>query len=153
MSKQIEFSMDDILSILPHRPPFLFVDRVVRLKPFKRIITERELLHDEPHFAGHFPGQPVMPGVLITDALAQTSGLLIGLSRKTTESGTEGGIFFLGSANMKYPTPAVPGDLLRMTAHAEGTSGKLSRFIVEACVGRKLVAQGTLTLAMIENDK
>ncbi|MBC8453747.1 3-hydroxyacyl-ACP dehydratase FabZ [PVC group bacterium] len=153
MSKQIEFSMDDILSILPHRPPFLFVDRVVRLKPFKRIITERELRNDEPHFAGHFPGQPVMPGVLITDALAQTSGLLIGLSKKTTESESQDGIFFLGSANMKYPAPAVPGDLLRMTAFAEGTSGKLSRFIVEACVGRKLVAQGTLTLAMIENDK
>ena len=146
------FEMDEILSVLPHRPPFLFVDRVLKLVPFKKIVAERELRSDEPHFAGHFPERPIMPGVLITDALAQTSDLLIGLSSKGTDSKTEGRIFFLGAANMKYPSPALPGDVLRLTAYADGTAGKLSRFAVEACAGRKLVAKGTLTLAMIEDS-
>jgi len=153
MQTETEFEMDDILSVLPHRPPFLFVDRVTKLQPFRRIVAERELRDDEPHFAGHFPGKAVMPGVLITDALAQTSGLLVGLSRRATNSGSEGGVFFLGSANMKFPAPAFPGEVLRMTARADGTSGRLSRFVVEACVGRKLVAEGTLTLAMVEDGR
>lgn len=146
-----EIGMDQILAILPHRPPFLFVDRVVKLVPFKRIVTERVLRPDEPHFAGHFPSKPIMPGVLITDALAQTAGLLIGLSsQQENREEPHGEIFFLGSANMKYPSPALPGETLRMTAHAEGTSGRLSRFNVEACVQRRLVASGSLTLAMVE---
>ena len=150
MSAPGEFGMEEILSVLPHRPPFLFVDRVLGLEPFKRIVAERELRADEPHFAGHFPERAVMPGVLITDALAQASGLLIGLSQKGANTSRGGNIFFLGAANMKYPAPAFPGDVLRLTAVADGTSGRLSRFAVEACVGRKLVANGTLTLAMIE---
>jgi 3-hydroxyacyl-[acyl-carrier-protein] dehydratase len=153
MSASGAFEMDDILDVLPHRPPFLFVDRVIELDAFKRIVAERELRADEPHFAGHFPGRAVMPGVLITDALAQTSGLLMGLSQKGIGVQSRGRIFFLGAANMKYPAPAFPGDVLRMTAAADGASGRLSRFAVEACVGRKLVASGTLTLAMIEDGE
>ena len=74
------FEREDILAVLPHRPPFLFVDRVTKLVPDKRIVAERTISPDEPQFQGHFPGHPIMPGVLITDALAQTSGLLIGLA-------------------------------------------------------------------------
>lgn len=151
MSEPGTFGMQEILAVLPHRPPFLFVDRVLRLDPFKRIVAERELRADEPHFAGHFPARAVMPGVLITDALAQVSGLLIGLSQGGGSAQPAGGrIFFLGAANMKYPAPAFPGDVLQLTAQADGASGRLSRFAVEASAGKKLVAQGTLTLAMVE---
>ena len=145
------FGMQEILAVLPHRPPFLFVDRVLGLDPFKRIVAERELRADEPYFAGHFPGHAVMPGVLITDALAQTSGLLVGLSQKGANVGPEGKRFFLGAANMKFPSPAFPGQVLRMTAVSDGAAAHLSRFAVEACVGRRLVASGTLTLAMLES--
>ena len=82
MSGATNFTMEDILAILPHRPPFLFVDRVIKLVPDREIVAERAIRSDEPFFAGHFPGKPVMPGVLVTDALAQTSGLLWGLSKK-----------------------------------------------------------------------
>lgn len=145
------FSMDDILEILPHRPPFLFVDKVIKLVPDKLIIVERELRSDEPHFAGHFPGKPIMPGVLITDGLAQTSGLLWGLSKKIAtlvqpESTPE--FFFLAAVHMKFTHPAEPGNILRMSASNDNSFGALHTFEVEATTGRYLVAKGSLTLAM-----
>jgi 3-hydroxyacyl-[acyl-carrier-protein] dehydratase len=148
----MSFSKEDILAILPHRPPFLFVDKVVKLICDKMIVTERELLPDEPHFAGHFPGKPIMPGVLITDGLAQTSGLLWGLSKKmkTDDNQNVPEIFFLAAANMKYTHPAQPGDVLRMTATKESSFGAFHSYAVEASAGRHLVAKGTLTLAMRE---
>jgi 3-hydroxyacyl-[acyl-carrier-protein] dehydratase len=148
----ISFSKEDILAILPHRPPFLFVDKVIKLIPDKMIVTERLLLPDEPHFAGHFPGKPIMPGVLITDGLAQTSGLLWGLSKKVTATDKQNvpEIFFLAAANMKYTHPAEPGDTLRMTATKDSSFGVFHSYTVEACAGRNLVAKGTLTLAMRE---
>jgi 3-hydroxyacyl-[acyl-carrier-protein] dehydratase len=151
MAATVAFGMDEILAVLPHRPPFLFVDCVLSLDPFKRIVAERTLRADEPHFAGHFPERAIMPGVLITDALAQTSGLLIGLSQQGASARPAAMLFFLGAANMKYPAPAFPGEVLRLSAMADGAAGRLSRFAVEARVGRKLVASGTLTLASIED--
>jgi len=149
-----KFSIEDILGILPHRPPFLFVDRVLKLVTDKSIVTERDLLPDEPHFAGHFPGKPIMPGVLVTDALAQTSGLLWGFTQKVKLSGDIGSnsktpeIFFLAAANMKYTYPAEPGCTLRMTSTKDVSFGAFHSFIVEATSGRNLIAKGTLTLAM-----
>jgi len=84
MTNKPLFALEDILPVLPHRPPFLFVDRVMLLEPHKLIIAERTLRPDEPQFAGHFPGRAIMPGVLVTEALAQTSGLLLGLSERVT---------------------------------------------------------------------
>ncbi|MBD3244231.1 MAG: 3-hydroxyacyl-[acyl-carrier-protein] dehydratase FabZ [Chitinivibrionales bacterium] len=148
------FTIDDILDVLPHREPFLFVDRVVRLDVDRRIVTERVIRDDEPHFAGHFPGRPMMPGVLVTDALAQTAGLLWGLSKKV--HGDDGSsvqrVFLLAAANMKYLNPAVPGETLTMTAQPERTFGAFYTYMVDAHVGRKAVAKGTLTLAMKEGE-
>jgi 3-hydroxyacyl-[acyl-carrier-protein] dehydratase len=149
-----QFSLDEICAILPHRPPFLFVDKVTKLVPDKMIVTERLLLESEPHFAGHFPGKAIMPGVLVTDALAQTSGLLWGFSKQIRNQGVdEKGdpeIFFLAAANMKYTHPAVPGDTLRMTATKDASFGAFHSYIVEATAGRNVIAKGTLTLAMRE---
>lgn len=82
MPEKNVFTIEDIRAILPHRPPFLFVDKVTNLIPDKSIIAERKISPNEFFFKGHFPQKPIMPGVLITDALAQTSGLLWGLSKK-----------------------------------------------------------------------
>lgn len=149
------YGMDDILAVLPHRPPFLFVDRVVKLTPHRLIVTERTIPADEYYFKGHFPGQPIMPGVLVTDGLAQTSGLLFGLSRLAPgeapgESGPQ--MFLLAAANVKFLSPALPGDLLIMKAHDEKGHGALFRYGVEAMVGKRLIAQGILTLAMSEEN-
>ncbi|MBN1575591.1 MAG: hypothetical protein JW913_03510 [Chitinispirillaceae bacterium] len=146
------FDLQDILAILPHRPPFLFVDRVIRFIPDRRIIAERDLRPDEPHFAGHFPGTPIMPGVLVTDALAQTSGLLWGFSKVTRNSGTpeKPELFYLAAVSMKYTNPATPGETLHLCAETDRVFDRLHTFNVEATCGRRLIAKGTLTLAMKE---
>lgn len=143
MKTQPPFELEDLLSLLPHRPPFLFVDRVTELVPGKSIVAERLLRPDEPQFAGHFPGRAIMPGVLVTEALAQTSGLLLGLSEKTDN------MYFLAGDNMKYKHPAAPGDRLELRAVADGSFAGLFRFTVEAAVGRNLIASGSLTLAFV----
>ena len=148
------FTLDDILPILPHRPPFLFVDRVTRLEPHKSIVAERLLRPDEPQFAGHFPGRPIMPGVLVAEALAQTSGLLLGLSDKMV-----GGpppdrpkMYFLAATSLKYTHPAAPGDVLVLRAASDRSFSGLFRFNVEAVVGEKVVASGSLMLASVEEE-
>ncbi len=152
MNSQPPFELEDLLTILPHRPPFLFVDRVTELEPGKRIVAERRLRPEEPQFAGHFPGRAIMPGVLVTEALAQTSGLLLGLSEMIAGAAPpeRRRMFFLASNNMKYKHPALPGDILELRAQADGNFAGLFRFNVEALAGRNLIACGTLTLAALE---
>jgi 3-hydroxymyristoyl/3-hydroxydecanoyl-(acyl carrier protein) dehydratase len=152
MTNKPLFALEDILPVLPHRPPFLFVDRVMMLEPHKLIIAERELRPDEPQFAGHFPGRPIMPGVLIAEALAQTSGLLIGLSEKLSSAAPpeKPKAFFLALMNIKFTHPAAPGDVLALRAASDRQFAALHRFNVEATAGRNLIASGSLTLAMVE---
>ena len=154
MTNKPLYALEDILPVLPHRPPFLFVDRVMMLERHKLIIAERELRPDEPQFAGHFPGRPIMPGVLIAEALAQTSGLLIGLSEKLSSAAPpeKPKAFFLALANIKFTHPAVPGDVLSLRATSDRQFAALHRFNVEATAGRNLIASGSLTLAMVEGN-
>lgn len=151
MNTQPPYELEDLLSILPHRPPFLFVDRVTELEQGKRIVAERLLRADEPQFTGHFPGRPILPGVLVTEALAQASGLLLGLSEKLTSTAPpeRPKMFFLAGNNMKYSHPAGPGDRLELRALADGSFAGLFRFKVEASAGRNLIASGSLTLASV----
>ena len=152
MTDKPPFELADLLPMLPHRPPFLFVDRVTKLELGKSIVAERALRAEEPQFSGHFPGRPIMPGVLVAEALAQTSGLLIGLSEKLTASTPPDRpkVFFLATTNIKFTHPAVPGDVLMLRATMDRNFAGLFRFNVEAVVGRNVIATGSLTLAMVE---
>jgi 3-hydroxymyristoyl/3-hydroxydecanoyl-(acyl carrier protein) dehydratase len=152
MNENTVFELADLLRLLPHREPFLFVDRVTKLDPHKSIVAERLLRAEEPHFAGHFPGRPIMPGVLIAEALAQTSGLLIGLSEKlsSTAPPEKPKAFFLAVTNIKFTHPAVPGDVLVLRATSDRQFAALHRFNVEATAGRNLIASGSLTLALVD---
>jgi 3-hydroxyacyl-[acyl-carrier-protein] dehydratase len=154
MTDQPLFELAELLTLLPHRPPFLFVDRVMKLEPHRLIIAERTLRPDEPQFAGHFPDRAIMPGVLLTEALAQASGLLLGLSERAmgTAPPPEPKMFFLAGNNMKYSHPAVPGDVLVLRAEKDKHFGGLFRFVVAATVGPNLVASGSLTLASVPNQ-
>ncbi len=148
------FELEDILPVLPHRPPFLFVDRVLELEPHQSILAERTLRGDEPQFAGHFPGRPIMPGVLVAEALAQTSGLLLGLSDKLLSAAPPARpkMYFLATTSMKYSRPAAPGDVLRLRAASDKTFSGLFRFNVEASVGPNVIASGSITLALVEGQ-
>lgn len=146
------FTMEDILAILPHRAPFLFVSRVVKLTPDKEIVTELDITSDQPWFIGHFPQKAIMPGVLITDGCAQTCGLLWGLSKKVSGGSPvkEPQIFMLASVNMKYLQPTCPGDTITTRAFDQKGFGQLFSYSVEVTCNRRDVARGTLTLAMMD---
>lgn len=102
--------IEEIMRLLPHRFPFLLVDRVVSYEPNKTISAYKNVTYNEPYFQGHFPSRPVMPGVLILEAMAQTGGLLYMLSR---EESIEGQLFYFISADkVKFRKPVVPGDRL-----------------------------------------
>ncbi|MBW1674317.1 MAG: 3-hydroxyacyl-ACP dehydratase FabZ [Deltaproteobacteria bacterium] len=143
------YDISAIKEILPHRSPFLFVDRIVKLEAGEKIIAEKDLSINESFFTGHFPGNPIMPGVLISEALAQTSGLLLGLTWKDkgTSLDQEKIHLILATINMKFSHPAKPGDTLRLEASLKKEYGKLFLFEAAAYVVNKQIAKGTLTLA------
>ena len=146
------YTLEQILEILPHRPPFLFVDAVTKMVPDTLIVTRRLIRPEEPHFAGHFPQKAIMPGALVMDGLAQTCGLLWGFSKQVRGGavGETPEIFFLAAANLKFVNPAYPGETLEMTARADRHFGNLYTYEVEAMSRRKVIAKGTLTLAMMQ---
>ena len=146
-----KYDKDEILEILPHRTPFLFVDQVLELDVDRRILCALSIQGDEPHFTGHFPGNPIMPGVLITEALAQTSGLLHALS--SIEKGIEAHpLFYLAKADMKWMKPCRPKTTLFMEARLQRTMGGLLSFRVLAHTKRDDIAKGTLTIAAAESE-
>ena len=149
MTNQPLYDTSVILEILPQRTPFLFVDRVMVLKAGEKIIAEKDLLPDDSFFVGHFPGRPLMPGVLVSEALAQTSGLLLGLSamEKNQSPNNESPGFVLASVNMKYLTPANPGDTLELESSLVKGFAGLYMFDVAANTQDTKVAKGKLTLA------
>lgn len=149
MRLQPPYELEDILQLLPHRPPFLFVDCVTELSPGQWIEARHLLRPEHPHFAGHFPGHPIMPGALVAEALAQTSGLLLALSdiARGANPPTSPPIYYLASSQFKFISPAMPGDQLFLKAEAESFLGTLFNFSAAARTGDRLIATGRLTLA------
>ena len=150
MSDHLIYDASVIQEILPHRSPFLFVDRIVKFEMGKKIIAEKDLSPKEFFFAGHFPAKPIMPGVLVSEALAQTSGLLLGLTWKektNSKNQKDANLFFLANLNMKFLAPAKPGETLHMEASLKKNYGGLFFFEVAAYVLGNQIAKGTLTLA------
>ena len=135
--------IQEILDLLPHRYPFILVDRVLELTPGKTIVALKNVTINEPFFAGHFPGRPVMPGVLIIEAMAQTAGLL---SFKTPELKlTRGSIFyFAGIDHARFKRPVQPGDPLQLEAEILKVVRGVGKFKCRASVGGKLAAEGEI---------
>lgn len=135
-----------IAAILPHRYPFLLVDRVVELVAGRSIVAIKNVTINEPFFEGHFPGHPVMPGVLIVEALAQASGLLIGLSG--THPGNDDRIFYLAKVdNARFLKPVVPGDQLRLEVQLKRLLRGMGIFTARAAVDGKDAATCELMCA------
>jgi 3-hydroxyacyl-[acyl-carrier-protein] dehydratase len=138
-----------ILDILPHRYPFLLVDRVLELEP-ERILALKNVTFNEPHFTGHFPGAPVMPGVLVIEAMAQAGGLL--MFREVPDR-HEKLIFFTGIDNCRFRQPVVPGDQLLLEVTVTKRRQRFAVLHGQARVGDKVVAEADLSSALVDRPK
>ncbi|MCZ7644258.1 MAG: 3-hydroxyacyl-ACP dehydratase FabZ [Planctomycetota bacterium] len=134
----------DPRAILPHRPPMLLLDRVVELIPGVRAVARKTVAADEYWLSGHFPGHPVLPGVLLVEALAQTAGLAL---RGGPRPGGPLKTVLASISSFRFRRPVVPGDVLELCAEHRRSSGKLHRYAVRAEVGGVLCGEGELTLA------
>lgn len=148
--------MDDSLDIaeiirkLPHRYPFLLVDRVEKIVPNESAVGIKNVTINEPFFPGHFPARPVMPGVLIIEALAQTCAVLV--IHTLGEAGEGRLIYFMGIDNARFRRPVLPGDVLRLEVVKERERGNVWRLACKARVGETLVAEAVITAMLLERD-
>jgi len=139
----------EIQKYLPHRYPFLMVDRILEIEPLKRIVGIKNVTATESHFQGHFPGSPVMPGVLIIEALAQTGGLL--LLREIPERDKK--LLYLAAVDgVRFRRPVVPGDQLRLELNVLAWRGDFCKLDGKALVDGQLATEAILMCKMIDRD-
>ncbi|MDA8174613.1 MAG: 3-hydroxyacyl-ACP dehydratase FabZ [Nitrospiraceae bacterium] len=137
----------EIQSILPHRPPFLLVDRIVELEPNVRAVGIKNTTMNEHFYTGHFPGNPIMPGVLIIEALAQTAGVL------AFKSGMQGNaVYFMSIDKAKFRRPVIPGDQIRLEVKVVQQRGKVWKFSGQAMVDGKVASEAEFT-AMVSGKE
>ena len=134
----------EIEAILPHRDPFLLIDEVVELEPGSRVVARKRVRPDEWYLSVHFPGRPIMPGVLIVEAMAQTGAIAV-LSLEENRGRLA---LFAGIDGVRFKRIVEPGDELELTCEIEQTRGPIGRGKAEARVDGKLAARGTLTFAV-----
>lgn len=142
--------INEIMKILPHRHPFLLVDRVTEMEPGKRIVGIKNVSINEPFFPGHFPGHPVMPGVLIIEAMAQVACILAILS--SDESVRSKVTYFAGIDNARFRRPVLPGDQLRFEIEATGCKRGIWIFNAKALVDGKLVTEAELKATFADKN-
>jgi 3-hydroxyacyl-[acyl-carrier-protein] dehydratase len=134
----------EIEAILPHREPFLFIDEVVELEPGSRVVARKRVRPDEWFLEGHFPGRPIMPGVLIVEAMAQAGAVAV-----LSEDENRGRLaFFAGIDDVRFKRLVEPGDELELTCELERVRGAIGRGRASARVEGELAARGTLTFAV-----
>jgi 3-hydroxyacyl-[acyl-carrier-protein] dehydratase len=145
----ITLDIKQILERLPHRFPFLLVDRVIEVELGKRIVALKNVTINEPFFPGHFPHHPVMPGVLIVEAMAQAAGILGLVSDDTGSSAPRKTVIYLaGIDEARFKRPVVPGDQLILTATIERTLRGIQRVAAQAHVGGELAAEARMMSAV-----
>lgn len=147
---QLPIPVTKILELLPHRYPFLLVDRVLAFEKDTSLTAIKNVTFNEPFFQGHFPNQPVMPGVLLLEAMAQAGGLLLALSRE----GLGDKLFmFTGINNAKFRKPVTPGDQLTLTCSNVKQKLSLWRMQGRATVNGELACEAELTAAIVDRAK
>lgn len=139
----------EIEEILPHREPFLLLDEVVELEPGARVVARKRVRADEWYLAGHFPGRPIMPGVLMVEALAQTGAVAV-LSQEANRGKL---VLFAGIDDVRFKRVVVPGEMLELECDLDRVRGPIGRGKASARVDGELAVRGTLTFAVSDDPK
>jgi 3-hydroxyacyl-[acyl-carrier-protein] dehydratase len=145
---RVDIGIDEILRLIPHRPPFLMIDSGEDFQPYRSMTGVKGVTMNEPFFAGHFPDYPVMPGVMIVEAIAQTGGVL--MSKSMNLNLERKGILFMSVDNCRFRHPVRPGDTLRMPVEVLRARPEVARFKGRALVGDKLAAELEFTAVVVE---
>ena len=142
--------IEKIVKMIPHRYPFLMVDRVTNLVSNESAIGHKNVTFNEPHFQGHFPDKPIMPGVLIVEAMAQTAAILVVHSLGGVSEGTL--VYFMSVENAKFRYPVVPGDALEINVNTKQNRKTVWKFDGIAKVGAKVVAEASFSAMIVDNE-
>ncbi len=142
----MELNINQIMEIIPHRYPFLLVDKIIELEEGKRAVGIKNVTMNEPYFQGHFPERPIMPGVLICEALAQVGAVVI-LALPENQDKLA---VFTGINNFKFRHQVVPGETLRLEAELTKMRGHIGKAEVCAYVGEDVAAKGEISFALVE---
>jgi len=140
------FDIQEILGFLPHRYPFLLIDRVVEFEPTKRLVAIKNVTINEPFFQGHFPGHPVMPGVLQLEAMAQVASIVL-----LRMAGTAGQIgYFMSADEVKFRKPVMPGDTLFIHVEMLKFRGRIAKALGRCVVNDEVVSEAHMMFGLIE---
>ena len=144
----VTINLNDIKRMTPHRYPFLMIDKVIDLTEGVSATGIKNVTCNEPHFPGHFPEQPIMPGVLIVEAMAQTAAVLVAKSLGLVDHNFL--VYFLSIDRAKFRKPVEPGDVLNLLVNVVRNRGKTWKFSGRAMVGKNLVTESDFTAMMVE---
>jgi 3-hydroxyacyl-[acyl-carrier-protein] dehydratase len=144
------FDIQRILEFLPHRYPFLLIDRIVEFEPTKRLVAIKNVTINEPFFQGHFPGYPIMPGVLVVEAMAQAGGIIMMAEMPDRH---EKLVVFTGIERAKFRRPVTPGDQIRIEVEVLSFRPRAGRIQGRATVDGKLACEATLTCQVVTRDR
>lgn len=148
---KLPIEITQIMAMLPHRYPFLLVDRVVEFEPNKRVLAIKNVTVNEPYFNGHFPGHPVMPGVLVIEAMAQASGILTQLSNGIERSANQ--LYYLVRVDKaRFARTVVPGDQLKLEVTQKRLIRRMGLYDCRALVGDQEVASAEILCAAPESN-
>jgi 3-hydroxyacyl-[acyl-carrier-protein] dehydratase len=137
----------EIMAMLPHRYPFLMIDRVLELSPGERVVALKNVSINEPQFTGHFPGQPVMPGVLVVEAIAQACGVM---AMTANPEMRQKQVFLLGLDGFRFRSPVRPGDQLRIAVTKTGEKRSIWFFDADVTVDGKTVVEGKVMATVVD---
>ena len=145
----ITIDIHRIVEMIPHRYPFLLIDRLTDVVPGESAVGMKNVSYNEPFFQGHFPSRPVMPGVLIVEAMAQTAAVIVVASLGDSAEGKL--VYFMSIDNARFRKPVEPGDQLRLVCKKERQRGGVWKFNGEALVGNTVVAEATYTAMLMDS--
>ena len=151
MTSKTIIGIEKILKSLPHRYPFLLVDKVIELEPEKKIVAVKNVTFNEPHFLGHFPDHPIMPGVLIIEAMAQAGALMVTAAPNFNPENKL--VYFMSIDGAKFRKPVIPGDVLELHVEAVHNRGAVWKLSAIGMVDGQKVAEAQLAAMIVDKKK